>query len=325
MRKDGLGKKAPSLLLRRTMMSWMASAIASGLFLIEVASIASQESRNHQAGASMSSPASELAGSKACVSCHSQIVQEFESNPHNKSNPSHSMNGNVCEGCHGPGKAHVESKGGVRTIFNPATGLATDVNTRCLRCHSDHLAGYPHSVHTSAGLSCVSCHSVHGELSDQRLLKAQQPILCFQCHSNSVADFSMPFHHMVTEARPSCSDCHDPHDIGAQETKDVAELNARCAKCHTNEAGPFKYEHEVVRAEGCISCHAPHGSSNIHILKQRDVNALCESCHSVTGPMAHSQMLRPTGHSDARTARETSCIDCHAAFHGSNLDTAFLK
>src|SRR5690242_2371979 len=57
-------------------------------------------------------------GSNVCKTCHPDITSAFFRNPHYKSiasgkeTPEHTG----CEGCHGPGKAHVAAGGGKTTI-----------------------------------------------------------------------------------------------------------------------------------------------------------------------------------------------------------------
>src|SRR5579871_2765707 len=57
-------------------------------------------------------------GSQACKACHPDVAAKFFKNPHFKSvasgkeSPEHTG----CEGCHGPGAAHVKAGGGKTTI-----------------------------------------------------------------------------------------------------------------------------------------------------------------------------------------------------------------
>src|SRR3979411_3307439 len=57
-------------------------------------------------------------GSTVCKSCHPDVSSAFFKNPHFKSIASGQEPGDHtgCEGCHGPGKAHVEARGGKGTI-----------------------------------------------------------------------------------------------------------------------------------------------------------------------------------------------------------------
>ena len=80
-------------------------------------------------------------GSDVCKTCHADVWFNFYKNPHYKSiasgkePPEHTG----CEGCHGPGKAHVEARGGKTTIprafslMAPKQALET-----CLGCHANN-------------------------------------------------------------------------------------------------------------------------------------------------------------------------------------------
>ncbi len=44
-------------------------------------------------------------------------------------------------------------------------------------------------------MSCTSCHSVHVAKTDANLLQADQPQLCYGCHTDVKPAFAQPFHH----------------------------------------------------------------------------------------------------------------------------------
>jgi DmsE family decaheme c-type cytochrome len=154
----------------------------------------------------------------------------------------------------------------------------------------------------------------------EHLLKASQPALCFQCHSDVKPQFGMPFHHRVNEGAVNCTDCHDVHGtFGNNNLRSTADQNAICTKCHMEKRGPFIYEHAAVKGEGCLACHTPHGSQNARLLNVPSINVLCAQCHST---VATSAIHNPTLLSQSSDV--TPCIDCHTMIHGSNLDP-FLK
>ena len=258
-------------------------------------------------------------GSDTCVTCHEEVGKKFADNPHTKMVQMHGSAGLTCENCHGAGRAHVDGGGDVTKIFNPAKASAKEVDAKCLTCHAGAHPDFDRSPHAKANVSCVSCHSVHAAKTPEKLLKAPQPTLCFQCHADVKASVSMPFHHPVNEGVVKCSDCHDVHGtFGNNNLKSTADQSAVCTKCHTDVRGPFVYEHAPVKAEGCLGCHSPHGSQNARMLNMPSVNTLCNQCHSrvanatVHGMGAGSDELQP-------------CTSCHTYIHGSNINAAFLR
>jgi DmsE family decaheme c-type cytochrome len=258
-------------------------------------------------------------GQDACATCHTDEAKSFGTNPHSRLALEHAGKGVTCESCHGPGKAHVESGGDVKTIFRFSTATAKETEARCLTCHAGSHPNFERSPHAKAGVSCTSCHSVHAAKTDVALLKAGQPQLCFGCHSDAKPAFNMPFHHPVNEGVVQCSDCHDVHGtFQPNNLRATADQNAVCTKCHTETRGPFVYEHAAVKAEGCVGCHSPHGSQNARMLNMPSINTLCNQCHSPVS--AHTVTGMGQGSSEL-----SPCTSCHTYIHGSNINGAFLR
>ena len=226
--------------------------------------------------------ASDFVGSDTCAGCHEEVAKGFASNPHVKMAQTHGKSGVTCENCHGAGKAHADGGGDTSKIFNPAKATTKEVDAKCLGCHQGQHSNFERSGHGEANVSCIACHSIHGGARiPEHLLKAAQPVLCFQCHGDAKPNFSMPFHHKVEEGLVKCSDCHDPHGtFGRKGLKSASQQDAVCMKCHAETAGPFVYEHAVVKTEGCTACHSPHGSPNPRLLNRANVNTICLECHS---------------------------------------------
>jgi DmsE family decaheme c-type cytochrome len=263
--------------------------------------------------------ATDFVGQDTCATCHADVVKKFGTNPHSRLALEHAGKGVTCESCHGPGKAHVEGGGDVTKIRRFDKLSAKDATATCLGCHAGAHPNFDRSPHARANVSCLGCHSVHDSETPEHLLIAEQPKLCFKCHSDQKAAFDMPFHHPVNEGAVSCSDCHNPHGtFGNNNLKSTADQNAVCTKCHAETRGPYVYEHAAVKAEGCVGCHTPHGSQNARLLNMPSINTLCNQCHSrvanhtITGMGAGSDELAP-------------CTSCHTYIHGSNINQAFLR
>src|ERR1022692_1343875 len=83
--------------------------------------------------------ADDYAGSTVCKTCHADVWFNFYKNPHYKSIASGDQppERTGCEGCHGPGKAHVEARGGKTTIPRAFSLMAPKaVLDTCLNCHA---------------------------------------------------------------------------------------------------------------------------------------------------------------------------------------------
>jgi len=265
---------------------------------------------------------SAYAGGAACATCHEEVSKKFAGNPHTKLAAQHGAAVVNCEGCHGPGGAHVAAGGDKTKIFNPANATAKEVDEKCLGCHQGKHQNFERSAHGEGNVSCIGCHDIHNG-KDDALLKAPQTALCFECHADVKPQFSMPFHHKVNEGLVQCSDCHDPHGTFEKNgLKSATGQDAVCVKCHAEKAGPWVHEHAVVKTEGCTACHTPHGGPNPRLLNRANVNTICLQCHSpspnfTTGP--------PAGPSHNQMAQYQSCTICHASIHGSNTSAIFLK
>jgi DmsE family decaheme c-type cytochrome len=262
-------------------------------------------------------------GQETCATCHDASAKEFSSNPHAKLAEMHGKTGVTCEGCHGPGKAHVEAAGDVTKIFNPAKATAKEVDAKCLSCHQGQHANFERTAHGENNVSCISCHSVHHSEDKDQLLKVSETKLCFQCHTDTKAQFNMPFHHKVEEGLLKCSDCHDPHGTSNRKNlRSSSQMDMVCTKCHSETAGPFVYEHDVVRAEGCTACHFAHGGPNPRLLNRANVNTICLQCHSPSPNFTTSQ---PIGPAHNQATQYQSCTICHASIHGSNTSSIFFN
>jgi len=237
-------------------------------------------------------------GSEACADCHEDLVDKFKSNIHAKiadfeTKASFTKPG--CESCHGPASKHIDEEDPA-FIVNPAKVKPSEANAICLQCHSEsELMDWHGSEHDLNNVSCVSCHTIHGEQKaaaardklgykhkyvGDKLLKKPEPELCFTCHKDVLAQTRYPNHHPIKEGKLVCSDCHNPHGsevsplLRTDETK-----NELCLSCHQDKSGPYAFEHAPV-TEDCTICHRPHGSIADNLLKQNEPY-LCIQCHGL--------------------------------------------
>lgn len=288
--------------------------------------------------------AADYVGSNVCKTCHPDVWSNFYRNPHFKSVASgkESPDNTGCESCHGPGKAHVEARGGKATIV-AFSELAPDKTLdACLRCHGQTIsrANIRRSTHTQEDVVCTNCHSIHKSTAPKFLLAKTQTELCYTCHGSVRAQFSMPFKHRVNEGVIQCTDCHNPHGAPAPTWKmasrprmvDQKQGNEEaCLNCHTDKRGPFVYEHGSVRVEGCETCHQPHGSMNARLLRRPTVFTMCLECHNGEGNFGSfgakfgTGVQRPPSDHNLADPRYRNCTTCHPRIHGSNTSEFFFR
>ncbi|HYM77938.1 MAG TPA: DmsE family decaheme c-type cytochrome [Candidatus Dormibacteraeota bacterium] len=302
----------------------VATALTTAL-LLTLPAMASHETTEKTRQAQAGPDASLYVGSETCKTCHEDAYKSFAATPHWKTTLKSRHGGaEGCEGCHGPGKAHVEGGGDKSKIFTFAGADPGETSKRCLSCHEygEEHANFGRSQHSANGISCVACHSPHHAKEAQFLLVQKQPELCYTCHTEVRPDFQQPFRHRVDQGLVQCTDCHNQH--GGFLTKQLRATAAQdqvCFKCHADKAGPFTFEHEPVKTEGCLSCHSPHGSTNPRLLKRAQVNLLCLECHTLTQDSGTPPV--PSFHNQSQ--KYSACTMCHPTIHGSNFDAFFLK
>ncbi len=265
-----------------------------------------------------------------CADCHDTVAADFQSNPHAMALGRDAAAGAVCASCHAGGKEHVEAGGDAALIRIPkGTGGAT----ACLSCHGgkNHNDIEPKGVHATAGVTCDTCHSIHGAKKPApALLKSPDSELCVSCHPDVRNAFRKPNTHRMhqsvggtSKGGMQCYSCHNPHGRGDGNLKQTAAGEPVCLSCHTEKRGPFVFSHGALVAGSCQSCHDVHGSPNPMMLTRSTVSQMCLECHStITGTTLGSQ---PPSLHDLRSPRYQNCTTCHTAIHGSNVSPRLFR
>ncbi|HVP42403.1 MAG TPA: DmsE family decaheme c-type cytochrome [Terriglobales bacterium] len=291
-------------------------AMAASAVLLAAGAVAQTPAQKNVVPASPA-PQSQYVGSETCKGCHEDLYKNVEGTLHVQTFKLKDAAHQGCEGCHGPGAAHVEGGGDKSKIFVFPAAKSQEVSQRCLSCHEGKLEQrlFRQSPHNENGVSCTSCHSVHHSKKEY-LLTAAQPAQCYSCHTEQRADFMKPFRHRVDEGLIKCTDCHNPHGTPRdRQLRSSPNQDLICTKCHADKRGPFVYEHEPVRVEGCTACHTPHSSVYPRMLLTARINTLCLQCH----------VQIPTGVHGPQNQYRSTCIICHNSIHGSNTSNIFFK
>jgi DmsE family decaheme c-type cytochrome len=234
-----------------------------------------------------------------------------------------------CESCHGPGSLAVDGLTPEKVRAAEALGKKVSCDTKtfidiknlpppaksliCLKCHTANatfsLHNWNASTHNIADVSCSDCHNVHSGHNLKVRLKDTAD-LCYQCHPDVRAAFSLPNHHPVPERKIFCTDCHDTHGGGGGRNLRRETIKETCTQCHAEKEGPFTFEH-ADNSEECTTCHTPHGSVNNNLLVLREPY-LCLQCHT-------THRIDGTTSAVEKQAFYTRCTDCHSQIHGSDL------
>jgi predicted CXXCH cytochrome family protein len=307
-------------------------------------------------------PPGQYVGEDTCMQCHTDQAEHYLKTPHAALKNDSSWKGKVvgCESCHGAGGAHVETMSealgnGVepsafkdKKIVYLAGLPAKDVSDTCLTCHAgrEEHNNYRRGEHWRNDIGCNDCHSPHGGgmngpnkagsnvfvspanaekpgFASVKMLRANEPQLCMQCHTETKHQFNKPFRHKVLEGAMKCSDCHNAHGGFEQKQARLATgADAACIKCHTDKQGPFTFEHAPVKTEGCASCHTPHGSANPRLLRTSSVAQLCLECHTQDHGVGAQE---PAGPSHNLAAQYRDCTACHVKVHGSHTSPVFMR
>lgn len=250
-----------------------------------------------------------VGNTKSCLECHDETHEKYMETAHGRTfelSPKGSLEANNCETCHGPRSKHAEE---------PDQSLKLSVeqfSAVCMQCHQGgERMHWKTSMHKTAEVGCVSCHTLMEKRSQSALLSgANQLELCASCHKDIQAKMNRNSRHPVKEGKIDCSSCHNPHGAPGNGMLTKGSVNETCYSCHQEKRGPFLWEHAPAR-ENCMTCHDPHGTNNKNLLVTQSAT-LCVSCHQYGG---HVNQYR---YNRVSTPIGNGCVNCHISVHGSN-------
>jgi len=255
---------------------------------------------------------SDFVGSETCELCHADLSKKFASNPHAELALEHGGKGVTCEGCHGGGKAHVESGGDPTKILQLSKMPAKQMDATCLGCHETAHPNFLRSDHGKAGVSCTNCHSIHGLVPAAIPAVPAAPVVVA---AEKKSRFSA---RMLGVLKPDAS-ISDPLEWNAASVAIPGDnpslLRAPqpqlCFSCHSDIKPAFSqpFHHKV--NEGlmkCTDCHDTHGTfNNNQVRSTADQNMICTKCHTETrGPFVFEHVA----------VKAEGCVGCHSP-HGS--------
>jgi DmsE family decaheme c-type cytochrome len=238
-------------------------------------------------------------GAHKCIECHPLRDELLRQSAHASLAAEHATTG--CEGCHGPGSAHVEAKGLARLITRP--DRAGDGPATCRQCHQHvdpvefHWRG-KHKPLLSDDATCTTCHAIH---APRVLPQATAPPRTGRADTgrshNGAIDAVLVAHRPLTNNL--CARCHEPA---------FAVLRGTVHESLGERDAPL--------AQGCGSCHqggAAHAESGgkkqlITALRgssAAEQEATCNQCHAREPALAHY-------HQGEHHRREVSCLACHS-------------
>jgi DmsE family decaheme c-type cytochrome len=290
---------------------WVACALLAALVIVSHHDLSAQD---------------DVRLSQVCLDCHTGQDASLAATPHRLR--ADALDGPeapvACTDCHTGDRRHWEEDAEQYGMTDPSVSGARAEARLCSACHqSAHQQNMlERNVHTSSGVNCSACHSIHGSRLAGLLKKAERA-LCLDCHASVEGQFARPFRHPVEEGVVRCSECH----LTLDETQRELSLNGTnvCMRCHGEFEGPFPYEHQATvdystDEGGCLTCHQAHGSYLPRLLKQPYAPphfAICAQCHSV--PRHNANAMHGTRWAGV------PCGECHADIHGSYTSRLFLS
>ncbi len=158
-------------------------------------------------------------------------------------------------------------------VFARPSAAAQDQD--CNKCHEAMSKGKV--LHAAMKKGCSACHENPHASKDKATLslKADQPDLCYDCHSRGL--FLKQYQHKPI-GTSKCTSCHNPHSSNNVKLLTTA-MPDLCYKCHDKKIAAKKNVHFPTAAGLCMFCHEAHSSDNSEKLLTFSMPELCFRCH----------------------------------------------
>lgn len=171
-------------------------------------------------------PQGKRVGTALCLACHKNMKQDWEKSSHTRAveDPKLPEADRGCEGCHGPGEAHVKSYKAADIIVYKRLDERGKARM-CLSCHRDKHPPrqWMLTPHAQTEKSCVSCHDAHNDTDHTNRMHTSEVDLCRSCHTDFGTAQPVSAKHPVMKDDAKCTDCHDPHVPRSEEEATTRE------------------------------------------------------------------------------------------------------
>jgi len=254
-------------------------------------------------------PQADYAGTESCIrpECHPKEYESVKGSVHQGLLDQGQPDRKGCESCHGRGGQHVQNPKNPDLILSFKRLSPKEASEICISCHNTgSLEQWFNSRHYQNDISCNTCHQPHG-LSDNHLLRTDDPQLCMDHHSKVKEEFDLKYKHnfvaaSAEEQTAAAAGVRNPPGATGEVRQGMPAIEPSGI-----QGRPVKNKPPAIpKVKRCSACHSPHENFNTNA-KSKVVRDVCVSCHTkYTGPFENP-------HKPA----QQNCTACHLP-HGSD-------
>jgi tetratricopeptide (TPR) repeat protein len=186
----------------------------------------------------------------ACLACHSGRARPVRDRTGLYLDPPFEELPIGCENCHGPGRAHVATRGSPKSIVNPARLAPRLAEQICMNCHQrgDARVLQPRKDYSDfrpgAWLNeTLAIFKIPSKINDEDLLEHHSAMESSKCFIGS-------------NGKLSCFTCHDPHSRPSR-AEAAAWYRDKCLTCHSEASCKLPLSKRAERSNDCAGCHMP--------------------------------------------------------------------